>query len=105
MKACFQLSGRTVCVPIRINPFPIILIDPVKIGWPEPFPADNIPWLESSIIPVETINDLSVLAGINELAKSLKTPILQQNFTQGMSESKPFRNKKWKRLFYNLLCP
>jgi hypothetical protein len=86
MKACFQLGGQTVCVPILINPFPIILIDPVKAGQPEPFPAVNIPWIESSTIPVEIVNDLSVLAGINELAKSLKSPILQENFAQSMSE-------------------
>jgi hypothetical protein len=86
MKACFQLGGRTVCVPILINPFPRIVIDPVKLGQPEPFPAVNVPWIESSTIPVEIVNDLSVLASINELAKSLKTPILQENFAQSMSE-------------------
>jgi hypothetical protein len=86
MKACFQLGGRTVCVPIQVNPFPIILVDPVKLGQPDPFPAVNVPWIESSTIPVEIVNDLSVLASINELAKSLKTPILQENFAQSMSE-------------------
>jgi hypothetical protein len=86
MKACFQLGGQTVCVPILINPFPRIVIDPVEFGKPDPFPAVNIPWIESSTIPVEIVNDLSILASINELAKSLKTPILQENFAQSMNE-------------------
>jgi hypothetical protein len=77
MKACFQLGGQTICVPILINQFPRIDINPPLIP--------VIPWLESSTIPVEIVNDLSVLASINELAKSLKTPILKESFAKSMS--------------------
>jgi hypothetical protein len=87
MQACFELGGRKfyVYVPI-MKKVPIVDLPPIDEGGPPPPP---IPWLESTAIPREVVDDLSVLAGINALAKTLRTPRLQKQFTQSLKEAIP----------------
>jgi hypothetical protein len=82
MKACFELGGRKYCIYVPIIEFPKIDLPPIDAGGPPP-----TPWLESTAIKPEVAGDLSVLAGINVLVKTLKTPRLQKQFSQSLQDA------------------
>jgi hypothetical protein len=79
-KMCFQINnGRFFCIPVPIREFPKRPI-PIEFSKPDP-------WFESSVISPEVVSDISVLASINELVKTLETPILQKQFTQSLHDA------------------
>lgn len=86
MTACFTLNGKEYCIhyAIREIPFPI---PPIEFSKPDPWPAAPAPWLKGFGISPEVAFDLSILAGIDVLVKTLQTPRLQKQFTQSVHDA------------------
>lgn len=76
---CFAINGKKFFIPVPIRKFPP----------DDPNPPDPIRWIETTIIPPEVLLDISVLAGIEALVKTLKTPSLQEHFAQSLHNAMP----------------
>jgi hypothetical protein len=77
---CFQ-NGNDIwrCIPVQIKTLKDFLDDP----------PPTRPWLESTDISPEVVSDISVLASINELVKTIKTPIIQKQFARSLHDAMP----------------
>jgi hypothetical protein len=66
---CFQVGNeKWRCIPVQLKTLKDFLADP----------PPTRPWLKSTDISPEVVSDISVLASINELMKTIKTPSLQK---------------------------
>lgn len=84
MQACFELNKKKFCVYVPIAKLPRPPIDFIETAKPDP-----TPWITGTSISREVTHDLSVLASINALVKTLKTPKVQKVFFQAFHEAIP----------------
>ncbi len=82
MTTCFTINGREYCVHYAIQAIPFPIPPFVKFGQPDP-----TPWLESLDVSREVAFDLSILAGIDVLVKTIQTPRLQKQFAQSVHDA------------------
>ena len=84
MKFCFDLGGKTYCIPVPFRrrwPWEEVIIKDIGkevMGGPRP-----IPWITGDI-KAEVARDLQVLAGIEALVHQLEMPALKEAMTRGL---------------------
>ena len=87
MKFCFDLGGKTYCIPVPFRrrwPWEEVIIKDIGkevMGEPRP-----IPWITGDF-KAEVARDLQVLADIEELAHQLEVPAVKDAVMQGLKTS------------------
>ena len=90
MRMCFTINGKKYCpkIPIRKRPWDWLwerdILDYEQWVFGQP---GTTPWLETEAISRETVLDLSVLAGIENLIGGLQNLTLKKQLTIALKDS------------------